>query len=74
MESITPSQIIIGCRYQLTGNIVNGRKADGSVNTTHENVVRKVTNVTQDYVVCECGRRFIIDSELNISNNQIRQS
>ena len=60
------SDIIIGKRYRISGNIRNGRKADGSANFNHDDVVRKIVKVTPDYIICECGRKFIVDSKLNV--------
>lgn len=33
---------------------------------THDEVTRKVTRVTDKHVICECGRRFIINDNLKI--------
>ena len=53
--------IIKGKRYRLTGDIQNGSFV------THEDVVRKVTRITDQHIVCECGRHFIINENLKIS-------
>ena len=52
--------IIIGVRYRISGDLQNGSYV------TKENVVRKITRVTDTHVVCECGRRFIINGNLKI--------
>lgn len=53
--------IIVGGRYHLSGDIQNGSFV------THEEVTRKVTRVTDTHIVCECGRRFIINENLKIN-------
>lgn len=55
------SEILIGRRYNLSGDIQNGSRA------THDEVTRKVIRVTETHVVCECGRAFIINENLKIS-------
>lgn len=53
-------KIIIGGRYHLSGDIQNGSSV------THDEVTRKVVRVTDTHVVCECGRKFIINGNLKI--------
>lgn len=53
-------KIIIGGRYHLSGDIQNGSFV------THDEVTRKVVRVTDTHVVCECGRKFIINGNLKI--------
>lgn len=72
METNTPQEIIIGRHYLISGNIANGRNADGTPVITKDIVVRKVTRVTATHVILECGRRFIIDKDLNVTDNHIR--
>lgn len=57
-----------GCRYRISGDLANGRYADGTPCITHDEVVRKVTRITDTHLVCECGRRFIINDNLKIEN------
>ena len=52
------SQIQVGLRYRISGDLQNGSYI------THEDVVRKITRITDTHVVCECGRRFIINEKL----------
>ena len=52
--------IIIGWKYHISGDLQNGSAV------THDEVTRKVTRVTDTYIVCECGRRFIINKNLKI--------
>lgn len=52
--------VIIGLRYQISGDLQNGNYV------THEDVVRKITRITEKYVICECGRMFIINDNLKI--------
>lgn len=56
-----PEEIIIGCWYNISGDLQNGSFV------THEEVTRKVTRVTDKHVICECGRRFIINDNLKIN-------
>lgn len=55
------SEIRIGGRYALSGNIQNGN------HVTHEEVTRTVVRVTDTHIVCQCGRRFIINTNLKIN-------
>lgn len=52
--------VVIGLRYQISGDLQNGNYV------TKEDVVRKITRITDTHVVCECGRRFIINDNLKI--------
>lgn len=51
---------IIGCRCFISGDLQNGAFV------THDEVVRVVTRVTEKHIICECGRRFIINDNLKI--------
>ena len=55
-----PEEIIIGCWYSISGDLQNGSFV------SHDEVTRKVTRVTYKHVICECGRRFIINDNLKI--------
>ena len=55
-----PEEIIIGCRYSISGDLQNGSLVP------QDEVTRKVTRVTDKYVICECGRRFVINDNLKI--------
>lgn len=59
---------VVGCRYIISGDLANGCYADGTPRITHDEVVRKVTRITDTHLVCECGRRFIINDNLKIEN------
>lgn len=52
--------VVIGLRYQISGDLQNGNYM------TKEDVVRKITRITDKYIVCECGRQFIINENLKI--------
>ena len=52
--------VVIGLRYQISGDLQNGSYV------THDDVVRKITRITTTHVICECGRRFIINENLKI--------
>lgn len=53
--------IIKGRWYNLSGDIKNGNYI------THEEVTRRITRITEDYIFCECGRKFIINRNLKIT-------
>lgn len=53
--------ITVGGRYHLSGDIQNGSFV------THDEVTREVVRVTDTHVVCECGRKFIINKKLRIN-------
>lgn len=59
-------QKFIGIRCRVSGDLLNGRKADGTPNICHEDVVRIITRVTETHIICECGRKFIINNNLTI--------
>lgn len=54
------TEIMVGLRYRISGDLQNGNYV------THDDVVRKITRITDTHVICKCGRRFIINSNLNI--------
>ena len=58
--NIDISKVTVGLRYRVSGDLQNGNYM------THEDVVRKITRITDTHVVCECGRRFIINDNLKI--------
>ena len=55
--------IIPGKRYHLKGLILNGYK-NGLPQYTNEEVTRVVSYLTPEYVVCECGRKFVRNENL----------
>lgn len=59
------TEIMVGLRYRISGYLQNGNYV------THDEVVRKITRITDTHVICECGRRFIINSDLNIEKFQV---
>ena len=61
------TDIIIGKRYELSGDIVNGRNSDGTQRLTHENVVGKVVSISSTRINCECGRSFVINENLKVN-------
>lgn len=52
--------VIIGVRYRISGDLKNGSYI------THDDVVRKIIRITDTYIICECGRQFIINENLKI--------
>ncbi|WP_390471691.1 hypothetical protein [Bacteroides ovatus] len=63
---MTAKEIETGKWYHLSGDIENGY-VDGKPHTSHEEVTRIVKRVTDTHIVCECGRRFIINENLKVS-------
>lgn len=53
--------ITVGMTYHISGDQQNGSYV------THEEVTRKITRITDTHVICECGRKFIINNNLNIN-------
>lgn len=60
------NEIIVGLRYRVSGDLANGRYADGTPCIVHEDVVRVIKRITDAHVILECGRRFIINDNLKI--------
>lgn len=60
------NEIEIGQTYHLSGDIENGY-FDGKPYISHEEVTRKVTRITDTQIICECGRRFLINEHLEVS-------
>lgn len=60
------NECIIGIRYRISGDLANGHYSDGTPCITHDDVVRAIKRVTETHVVCECGRKFIINDNLKI--------
>lgn len=54
--------LIVGRWYHLKGDIQNGDFV------TKEEVSRKITRITDKHIICECGRKFIINENLIITN------
>lgn len=69
---MTAKEIQIGKWYHLSGDIENGYM-DGKPYISHEEVTRVVKRVTDTHIVCECGRRFIINENLKVSLMAFRQ-
>ena len=69
---MTAKEIEIGKWYHLSGDIENGYM-DGKPYISHEEVTRVVKRVTDTHIVCECGRRFIINENLEVNLMALRQ-
>lgn len=69
---MTAKEIEIGKWYHLSGDIENGYM-DGKPYISHEEVTRVVKRVTDTHIVCECGRRFIINENLEVNLVAFRQ-
>ena len=60
-NSIKVTDLILGSTYRFCGDIQNGSFV------THEDVVRKLVSITPNHLVLQCGRRFIINENLVIT-------
>lgn len=60
------NEIIIGLKYRISGDLANGRYADGTPRISYDDVVRVIKRVTNTHVICECDREFIINDNLKI--------
>lgn len=70
---MTVKEIEIGQRYHLSGDIENGYM-DGKTYISHEEVTRVVTRVTDTRIICECGRKFLINENLKLSISAFRKT
>jgi uncharacterized protein YlzI (FlbEa/FlbD family) len=61
----TKIEFITGERYRICGEIENGY-FNGKPLITNEQVIRCIRYITDTHVVCECGRRFLINEKLKI--------
>lgn len=59
-------EIEIGKEYHLTGDIENGYM-NGKLYISHEEVTRAIRQVTDTRIICECGRKFLINESLTIT-------
>lgn len=71
--TVTVKEIEIGQWYHLSGDIENGY-VDGKPYTSHEEVTRVVTRVTDTHIICECGRKFLINENLKLSIPPFRKT
>lgn len=62
------NEITVGLRYRVSGDLANGRYADGTPRLSHDDVVRVIKRITDTHVILECGRMFIINENLKIEN------
>jgi len=62
-------EIEIGKRYHLSGDIENGYM-NGKPYISHEEVTRTITRITETLITCECGRRFLINDNLKVTDPQ----
>lgn len=60
------NECIVDTKYRISGDLSNGHYADGTPCIAHDDVVRKVKRITSTHIICECGRRFIINDNLKI--------
>lgn len=56
-KEIPVSEVQVGIRYDLHGDLYP---------CGHDTVVRKVTRITDEFIYCECGRKFIKNENLHV--------
>lgn len=57
---VNDKNVTVGVRYRISGDLLNGSSI------THDDVVRIITRITENYIICECGRRFLRNNNLLI--------
>ena len=60
------NEVTVGLRYRISGDLANGRYADGTPRISHDDVVRVIKRITDTHVILECDRMFIINENLKI--------
>lgn len=65
MKPTEVNNIVIGKWYQISGDLENGYM-NGKPYICHENITRVITRVTNTHIICECGRRFLNNQNLEI--------
>ena len=60
------NEVVLGLRYRVSGDLANGRYADGTPRISYDDVVRVIKRITDTHVILECGHRFIINENLKI--------
>lgn len=55
----------------MSGDLANGCYADGTPRISHDDVVRVIKRITETHVICECGRRFIVNDNLKIEEFKV---
>lgn len=71
--NVIVKEIEIGQWYHLSGDLENGYK-NGQPYICHEEITRRITRVTDTHIVCECGRRFLINENLTLTIPKFRQT
>lgn len=58
-------EIIIGKCYRISGDLENGFM-NGKPYIGYDDVTRVITRVTDTHIICECGRKFLNNQNLEI--------
>ena len=66
MKAKEVNEELIGKYCQISGDLENGYK-DGKPYICHENITRVITRITDTHVICECGRKFLNNQNLKIT-------
>ena len=56
-------KIEVGKKYRISGDLENGYR-NGTPYICHDEVSRVVKRVTDEYVICECDRKFLNNQNL----------
>jgi hypothetical protein len=69
VETLKTENVLKGVKperkYRIIGDIENGFR-DGKPIVSKDDVTRCVKRITDTHVICECGRRFLINENLRI--------
>lgn len=65
MKTTEVNKELIGKYYHISGDLENGYW-DGKPYICHENITRVITRITDTHVICECGRKFLKNENLEI--------
>ena len=57
------NEVIVGLRYRVSGDLSNGRHADGTPRISHDDVVRVIKRITDIHVILE-----LLDFEIVIND------
>lgn len=60
-------EIETGKTYRISGDLENGFM-NGKPCIEYETVSRKITRVTDTYIICECGRKFLNNENLYVED------
>lgn len=65
MKAKKVSEELIGKYCHISGDLENGY-FNGKPYICHENITRVITRITDAHIICECGRKFLKNQNLEI--------